>query len=299
MEQLNNQIKDNKICLSYLGTFSDEITDKLIGISEFYLENKTELGKLKNKVSFLIAGCFQNIVRHGGANDNSQIITANHSDFFQINILEDRVILSSCNLISNNFVKPLEQKMLQVNSLNSDELKKFYNEVLVGGEFSDKVGAGLGLIDMARKSGLPLKYSFKNLNAEKSQFFLFLEIVHKKENVLKFEIEEYLDFYKMLVDKKVLMLYKGDLSKDIIISVIGMLQNNFSDGTNPTSKEKRFVVSLIEVLQNISKHGKLINGFKEGIFSISKHDNYYIIEGGNYIKENELQQLESSLKSIK
>jgi hypothetical protein len=178
MEQLNNQIKDNKICLSYLGTFNDEITDKLIGISEFYLENKTELGKIKNKVSFLIAECFQNIVRHGVISNDVKITIPNHSDFFQINILGDRVILSSCNLINNNYVKPLEQKVLQVNSLNSDELKKLYNEVLQGGEFSDKGGAGLGLIEMARKSGLPLKYSFKNLNDEKSQFFLFLEIIN-------------------------------------------------------------------------------------------------------------------------
>ncbi|MDO8998147.1 MAG: SiaB family protein kinase [Bacteroidota bacterium] len=299
MEQLNEKLKNDKICLSYLGAFSDEITDKLIGISEFYLENKTELGKLKNKVSFLIAECFQNIVRHGGVKEGSQTTLPGHSDFFQINILEDRVVLSSCNLIGNNYVESLEQKMLQVNSLNSDELKKLYNEVLSGGEFSDKGGAGLGLIEMARKSGLPLKYSFRNLNETKSQFFLFLEIIQKKESVEKIDVNEYIDFYKLLLDKKTLILYKGDVSKDIIISVIDMLQNNFSDEKSPNSKEKKFTVSLIEFLQNISKHGKLINGQKEGIFSISKDDNFFTIEGGNYIGEDDCKQLESSLSLIK
>jgi hypothetical protein len=299
MQQLNEKLKNNKICLSYLGAFTDEITDKLIGISEFYLENKTELGKLKNKVSFLIAECFQNIVRHGGVKEGLQTNIPGHSDFFQINILEDRVVLSSCNLIGNSYVASLEEKMLQVNSLNSEELKKLYNEVLSGGEFSEKGGAGLGLIEMARKSGLPLKYAFKNLNDTKSQFFLFLEIIQKKESLEQIDVNEFVDFYKLLLDKKTLMLYKGDVSKDIIVSVIDMLQNNFSDGKSPNSKEKKFVVSLIEFLQNISKHGKVINGLKEGIFSISKDGDSFIIEGGNYIEEKDHQQLESSLNNIK
>ena len=55
MKLLNDSLINDKICLSYLGSFDDEITDKLIGISEYYLENRSELGKLSNKVSFLIA----------------------------------------------------------------------------------------------------------------------------------------------------------------------------------------------------------------------------------------------------
>jgi hypothetical protein len=299
MKTLHEKLNNSKICLSYLGTFSDEITDKLIGISEYYLENKTELGKLKNKVSFLIAECFQNIVRHGGAKEGALTKISGHSDFFQINIMEDRVVLSSCNLIANQFVSSLEQKLLQVNSLNSDELKKLYNEILAGGEFSDRGGAGLGLIEMARKSGLPLKYFFKGLDGIKSQFFLFLEIVQKKDSVEIFNVKEAVEMYESLVEKNTLILYKGDVSKDIIVSVIDMLQNNFSDGRNPSNKEKRFVVSLIEFLQNISKHGKEINGQKEGIFSINKEGEAFVIEGGNYVNEADRDHLDNAFKIIK
>src|SRR6188474_2724488 len=98
MKALHDSLNDHKICLAYLGSFDDTITDKLIGISEFYLENRSELGKLKNKVSFLIAECFQNVVRHGEAKQ------VGRSDFFQVSILSDRTILASCNLVAEHYV---------------------------------------------------------------------------------------------------------------------------------------------------------------------------------------------------
>ncbi len=298
MKDLIEKVKDNKICLSYLGLFNDEITTRLIAISEYYLENKTDLGKLKNKVSLLIAECFQNIIRHSGAKDQQSALTEN-PDFFQISILEDRVVLSSCNLIDNAYIGSLNEKMMLVNSLSSEELKKLYQEVLVNGSFSEKGGASLGLIEMARKSGLPIKYSFQDSSDTQSRFFLSLEVSTSKERISAgVDILYHVNFYLDLRDKKVIVLYKGDLSKDIIVSLINMLQNNFIDDKKPSSREKRLMVSLIEVLQNISKHGKIINGSKEGMFCISMEKGDYIIESGNYIEESSREALENTLTEI-
>jgi len=299
MKELIDKVKDNKICLSYLGLFNDDITTRLIAISEYYLENKTDLGKLKNKVSLLIAECFQNIIRHSGSKDEHSIL-ANNPDFFQLSILEDRVVLSSCNLIHNDHIDALNEKMMLVNSLSSEALKQLYQEVLANGSFSEKGGASLGLIEMARKSGLPIKYAFHELSATQSRFFLSLEVSTSKERISAgVDILYHVNFYLDLRDLKVIMLYKGDLSKDIIVSLVNMLQNNFIDDRKPSSKEKRFMVSLIEVLQNSSKHGKAINGSKEGMFCISMHNGDYIIDSGNYIEETTKESLEDTLTEIR
>jgi hypothetical protein len=299
MKELIDKVKDNKICLSYLGLFNDDITTRLIAISEYYIENKTDLGKLKNKVSLLIAECFQNIIRHSGIKDQHSISTEN-PDFFQIGILEDRVVLSSCNLIDNSHIDSLNEKMMLVNSLSSDELKKLYQEVLVNGSFTEKGGASLGLIEMARKSGLPIKYSFQESSATQSRFFLSLEVSTSKERInAGVDILYHVNFYLDLRDKKVILFYKGDLSKDIIVSLINMLQNNFIDDKKSSSKEKRFMISLIEVLQNISKHGKTIKGSKEGMFCVSMDKGDYIIESANYIEETYRDELEKTLTGIR
>jgi hypothetical protein len=216
MKELIDKVKDNKICLSYLGLFNDDITTRLIAISEYYLENKTDLGKLKNKVSLLIAECFQNIIRHSGMKDQQGTLTEN-PDFFQLSILEDRVVLSSCNLIQNEHIDALNEKMMLVNSLSSEELKQLYQEVLTNGSFSEKGGASLGLIEMARKSGLPIKYAFQESSGTQSRFFLSLEVSTSKERISAgLDILYHVNFYLDLRDHKVIMLYKGDLSKDAL-----------------------------------------------------------------------------------
>ena len=300
MYQLYKGLKEEKICLSYLGSFNDDITDKLIGLSENYLENTTQLSNLKNKVSFLIAECFQNVVRHGGAKEVKKIIVANHKDFFQLNVFDDRIVLSSCNLIENKYISDLEKKIIQVNSLNPEELKKLYAEVLEHQEFSNKGGAGLGLIDMARKSAFPLKHYFNSLNETYSQFFLGLEIINTKiMSTPKISMPTVIEFYKKLIDKDALILYKGDFSKESISSLIEMLQHNFIEAENISSKKTRSIITLIKVLQNVSKHGKTINGTKEGIFSLSNSQDGFIIECGNYIEKGVKEFFRKNIEMVK
>lgn len=300
MYEFYKNVEKEKICLSYLGSFDDNITDKLIGLSESYLENISQLSKLKNKVSFLIAECFQNVVRHGNTKELVNENLFGHKNFFQINVFDDRVTLSSCNLIKNNLVEELKSKIEQVNSLTAEDLKKLYAEVLENQQFSDKGGAGLGLIDMARKSGLPLKNEFKHLTDEYSEFILGLEIAGTKEKTPpKVSISENTNFYKQLVSENILILYKGDFSRESISSLVEMFQTNFIDANNLSSEKTKCIITLIEALQNISKHGKIINGSKEGIFTICESDNQLIIECGNFIEKESINSFKSNIDSLK
>ncbi|MBK9283801.1 MAG: hypothetical protein IPM51_05710 [Sphingobacteriaceae bacterium] len=296
MSNILNKLNTHKICLSYLGLFEDDITDKIIGISEYYLDNKTDLSKLKNKVSFLIAECFQNIVRHGETKKE----TVKIEGYFQLSVLDDRAILTSCNLVTHDVAKSIESKLNQVNQLDAEGLKKLYTDVLQNGGLSEKGGAGLGLIEMARKSGLPLKFLFREIENNQYRFFLALEIISKKDiTEEKADILEIENLYNELSAQKIMMLYKGDLSKDIVVPLVEMVQSNFSNKEDITSTEKRSIITLIESLQNVSKHGKIVNGSKEGLLTMIKSDNNYTIEVSNTIDYEKYPKFESMLRSIK
>ena len=75
-----------------------------------------------------------------------------------------------------------------------------------------------------------------------------------------------------------------------------MFQTGFG---NNNSKQKRSIVSLIEGLQNIAKHGKYINNVKEGVFYLSQQQNMVDIEIGNFIDEKNYQILNILLSRIK
>ena len=57
-----------------------------------------------------------------------------------------------------------------------DELKEFYKTVLNEGTMSSKGTAGLGMIDIARKSGQELKYEFTPIHEHLTFFSLSVRI---------------------------------------------------------------------------------------------------------------------------
>ena len=60
-----DKLKNDKLSLIYNGSFSDSITHKFIELSEYNLNSNVSMSKIRNRVSYLMAECFQNIVRHG------------------------------------------------------------------------------------------------------------------------------------------------------------------------------------------------------------------------------------------
>jgi hypothetical protein len=281
------------IKLSFLGDFDDSVTNKLIEISELYITQNTELVGLKKKVSFLIAECYQNVVRY--QEKNSIELSRN---YFQLNLLNDRTVLSSCNLIKKAEGKILEEKLKRLSLLNEVELKALYQEVLNNDNYSDKGGAGLGLIEMARKSGLPIKFYFRDVDKDFSQYFLALEIVKKGLNIKEqYKIEDTLIQYDNLIKENIVIEYGGEFYKDLLIPLINLSQDFFMSKKD-NSNGKKILVSLIEVLQNISKHGKRINDKAIGYFSISKTNDSFIIFSENYTDHNNYLVLEKRLSEI-
>jgi hypothetical protein len=59
-----------------------------------------------------------------------------------------------------------------INSLNKEELKEHYKNARLNSIISDVGGAGLGFIDMARKSGNKLEYKFYAIDSVLSFFVL-------------------------------------------------------------------------------------------------------------------------------
>lgn len=80
------------------------------------------------------------------------------------------------NYILREKVNPLKEKLTKINVMSKDELKEYYKEILNEGEFSDKGGGGLGMIDIARKSGQKLNFNFVEVDNRYSFFSLNIKI---------------------------------------------------------------------------------------------------------------------------
>ena len=84
--------------------------------------------------------------------------------------------IHSANPIMKNDISRVRDKIDKINTLNAEEMRLFYRETITNGEFTEKGGAGLGFIEMAKISCNPISYKFTILNEDFYNFELDLHI---------------------------------------------------------------------------------------------------------------------------
>lgn len=296
-----DKISEDNLCLLYNGNFSDEITNKLIELSEYNINNIDALAKMKKKASFLMAECFQNIVRHGETLEEKKKDYIDEG-FFLTKNWQGIYYITSGNLIETLKIANLEQQLEKVNSLNKEELKALYRDVLANQELSEKGGAGLGLIEMARKSGQKLEYKFEDFD-EKFAFF-YNQIVLKSEHENfpieenPFQLNEAISYHQKMYAENIMVIHKGDFSQDAIFPVLKIIEENLQKENKDAASKKKIFHILVELLQNISKHCLKEDNKKEGIFMIGKSDNHFVINTGNLIHNDHVDNLKNHFDSI-
>ena len=173
-----NQMERNKIMLSFKGDITSELLTSILQIMESKLENIQEEPKIKKKVYNVLVECLQNLYHHLDAKpvDGSDPDSAIRTAIFMIGRLNGEYTIITGNYILSSGVESLRNKLDKINAMTKEELKEYYKEVLNNEEFSEKGGGGLGMIDIARKSGQKLNYSFRPVDDTHSFFSLNIKI---------------------------------------------------------------------------------------------------------------------------
>lgn len=76
----------------------------------------------------------------------------------------------SANIMSPDGESGLSAKLDKIIAMNKTELKGYYKELRRSGKQRHGRGAGLGFLEMAKKSSLPLQYTITNLDDSRSFF---------------------------------------------------------------------------------------------------------------------------------
>jgi len=80
------------------------------------------------------------------------------------------------NLVLSGLVDSLKSKLDRVNTLNTEELKSLYENVINKEAGEADTGAGLGLITMALRTEVDIEYSFVPMDAGYSFFTMKIDI---------------------------------------------------------------------------------------------------------------------------
>lgn len=177
---LYNKMECNNIMLSFKGDITSELMTSILQIMESRLENMGEDPKVKKKVYNVLVECLQNLYHHIDEEPikDDPIFNGSKSAIFMIGISPNGYSIMTGNYIKTKKVESLEDRLDQINALDPDALKALYKEVLNNDIVSEKGGGGLGMIDIARKTGQKLDYAFSAVNNEYSFFSLNIKVSH-------------------------------------------------------------------------------------------------------------------------
>lgn len=162
----------NNILLSFKGDITAELLTSILQIIESKMDNMQEEPKLRKKVYIVLVELLQNLYHHMDDPSLESAADMARTAIFMIGKEENHYNIITGNYIKNDRVAGLKQKMDEINSLSPEEVKEHYKKTLNNGQMSDKGGGGLGMIDIARRTGKPLFYDFVPINDNFSFFTL-------------------------------------------------------------------------------------------------------------------------------
>lgn len=179
-----NRMEKNNILLSFKGDITSDLLTSILQIMESKMESMNEEPKLKKKVYNVLVECLQNLYHHM-EEDESGLENNKRSAIFMIGKknTEEGYEIYTGNYILNENVDKMKERLDKVNSLSKEELKEYYLSVLNNGEISLKGGGGLGMIEIARKSGEKINYNFLQVNDKISFFTLKINVTQTKKVV--------------------------------------------------------------------------------------------------------------------
>lgn len=178
-----DKMERNNILLSFKGEITSDLLTSILQIMENKMENMQEEPKMKKKVYNVLVECLQNLYHH--LDDVADTVDGTdkiRSAIFMIGKQRDKYSIFTGNYILNENIHGLKRRLDEVNSLNKEELKEYYKKVLNNGEMSLKGGGGLGMIDIARKTGEKLEYNFLEIDNKVSFFTLNIKVTHQQQH---------------------------------------------------------------------------------------------------------------------
>jgi len=180
---LPDQLKNN-IILFYKGNVDSDVINHILDTVEDKMIQVNDQSRLRKKVYNVLVESLQNLYHHVDVPLNNGKSDDCKSNFgiFILSKLDDAFRISTGNFIHHDRIPVIKGKIDKINSLSEEELKEFYKFVLNNQKFSEKGGGGLGLIDMARKSGNKLDYKFFKYSDD-FEFFNLTVVINAPSNL--------------------------------------------------------------------------------------------------------------------
>lgn len=118
---------------------------------------------------------------------------------------------------------------------------------------------------------------------------------------------DYLRSYKNIYDQNIILLYKGELTFDLVTSMIATLEERLEEIEENRKVKKKFYNVATECIQNLYYHLDEVNAddvkvssydSRSALIMISARKRFYSLQTGNYVPSDKQSAIQKRLDDI-
>jgi hypothetical protein len=210
---------------AYRGEMLEHFTSAILELGEQVKKGDEERTALKKRAPFIMVECFQNILRHGVGRDRTR-----KQGYFGFFSNEQYLSINTINEIERSSAVPLAQMLDSINEWTEEEKKDKYKEIIQRDSFGDGGGAGLGLIEISRKSGNRLDFEMEDKRDGTTCFHQQVTIGYKSESNSSERISFTKQIEKEMEQESIQMIYKGELDEKSLNPIVDIMASMSEHG---------------------------------------------------------------------
>lgn len=166
----------------YKGNVDSDAISNVLELFDKKMIAANDSSKLRKKVYNVLVESLQNLYHH--VDEVPEDFDEPAERFGALWIIKTD---TGYNIVTGNFIytdniEKLEKRIQKINNSSHEEIRELYKFILSHQGLSSKGGGGLGLVDIARKTGNRLNYLFVKYNNEYSFFYLNILVNEELKN---------------------------------------------------------------------------------------------------------------------
>ncbi len=177
VKSFHNTIREKNIILVYEGEINQSITKAFSSMTERNSEIQNNSSRTQKRVYHVMVECLQNVAKHAGHEETGEPIIPGRG-IFMISNSDLEYSITTGNIVANDKVAEIKEMIGRFNALNPLEIKEEYKRMIKESRLSEKAGAGLGFIDIVKKTGNKIEFSFDKIN-DKTSFFIQKSVINR------------------------------------------------------------------------------------------------------------------------
>jgi hypothetical protein len=292
VHKLYEALADARWGFFYSGDFHDEHSARLIMLAEEASKAFTGTGpSLTKKLAFVLVEAYQNVIRHRAPLEKALERGAARS-MFMLRSDGRSYEVAAMNPIRREEVAGLRALLEHIRK-NADlkQLKEMFLRGLQSEGGSQRGGAGLGLIEMARRSSAGLHHELRELEGSELMFTIRLRV--GSSNMADSHMGHLYEHQQAMASIDALLLFKGEFTPGIQNALMRMMATDMDEHPGRSDARTKAFLAAMEMI------GELPHQNADPIIVLGRVDGHYSLVIGLVLETRDAERFGRQLEALR